>query len=86
MSHTESARCANSYMLVADCPLYSPELNPDEWVWKNAKHDRIGKVGVSSKDDLKAEAIGVLRRLQKMPGLVRAIFADPNLRYIAAAA
>lgn len=67
-------------------PGYSPELNPDEWVWKNAKHDRIGKVGVTSKDDLKAKAIGVLRRLQKMPGLVRAFFADPNLRYVAAAA
>lgn len=24
-------------------PPYSPELNPDEWVWKNVKHDRIGK-------------------------------------------
>ena len=22
-------------------PGYSPELNPDEWVWKNVKHDRI---------------------------------------------
>ena len=67
-------------------PGYSPELTPDEWVWKNARHDRIGKAGVTSKDDLKAKAIGVLRRLQKMPGLVRAFFADPNLRYIAAAA
>jgi len=27
-------------------PPYSPELNPDEWVWKNVKHDRIGKAGV----------------------------------------
>jgi transposase len=26
-------------------PGYSPELNPDEWVWKNVKHDRIGKTG-----------------------------------------
>ncbi|MGH3914359.1 MAG: transposase [Pseudonocardiaceae bacterium] len=22
-------------------PPYSPELNPDKWVWKNVKHDRI---------------------------------------------
>jgi hypothetical protein len=27
------------------------------------------------------QAIGVLRRLQKRPGLVRAFFADPHLRY-----
>ena len=24
-------------------PGCSPELNPGEWVWKNARHDRIGK-------------------------------------------
>ncbi|HEY6277803.1 MAG TPA: transposase, partial [Streptosporangiaceae bacterium] len=65
-------------------PGYSPELNPDEWVWKNVKHDRIGKTGVTSKQDLKAKAIGALRRLQKRPGLVRAFFADPHLRYITA--
>jgi transposase len=63
-------------------PGYSPELNPDEWVWKNVKHDRIGKTGVTSKDDLKTKAIGALRRLQKLPALVRAFFADPHLRYI----
>ena len=58
---------------------------PTEWVWKNVKHDRIGKTGLASKDDLKAKAIGALRRLQKMPALVRSFFADPHLRYIAAA-
>jgi transposase len=65
-------------------PGYPPELNPDEWVWKNVKHDRIGKTGVTSKDDLKSKAIGALRRLQKRPRLVRAFFADPHLRYITA--
>ena len=65
-------------------PGYSPGLNPDEWVWKNVKHDRIGKTGVTSKQDLKARAIGALRRLQKRPRLVRAFFADPHLRYITA--
>ena len=65
-------------------PGYSPELNPDEWVWKNVKHDRLGKTGVTSKDDLKSKAVGTLRRLQKRPRLVRAFFADPRLRYITA--
>jgi transposase len=63
-------------------PAYSPELNPDEWVWKNVKHDRAGKTSVASKDDLKATVISALRRLQKLPGLVRGFFADPCLRYI----
>ncbi len=48
------------------------------------KHDRIGKKGVTSKQDLKSKAVGALRRLQKRPGLARAFFADPHLRYIAA--
>jgi transposase len=63
-------------------PGYSPELNPDEWVWKNVKHDRIGKTGVTSKHDLKTKATGALHRLQKLPALIRAFFADPHLRYI----
>jgi transposase len=63
-------------------PGYSPELNPDEWVWKNVKHDRIGKTSVLSKHDLKTKAIGALRRLQKLPAIVRGFFADPHLRYI----
>jgi len=67
-------------------PGYSPELNPDEWVWKNVKNDRIGKAGITSKDDLKAKAVGALRRVQKLPGLVRGFFADPHLHYIRAAA
>lgn len=64
-------------------PGYSPELNPDEWVWKNVKHDRIGKTGVTSKDDLKAKATSALRRLQRLPHLVQGFFRDPNLAYIA---
>ena len=65
-------------------PGYSPELNPDEWVWKNVTHDRIAKTGVTSKDDLKTKATTALRRLQKLPHLVRAFFQDPNLAYITA--
>jgi transposase len=63
-------------------PAYSPELNPDEWVWKNVKHDRTAKTTVTSKDNLKATVISALRRLQKLPALVRGFFADPCLRYI----
>jgi transposase len=65
-------------------PGYSPELNPDEWVWKNVKADRIGKTGVVNKHDLTTKAIGALRRLQKLPAVVRGFFADPHLRYITA--
>jgi transposase len=65
-------------------PGYSPELNPDEWVWRNVKTARITRQGVISQADLKTKAIGALRRLQKLPHLVRGFFADPHLRYITA--
>lgn len=63
-------------------PAYSPQLNPDEWVWKNVKHDRVGRTSVTGPDEFKTKIIGALRRLQKMPHLIRAFFADPDLHYI----
>ena len=65
-------------------PGYAPELNPDEWVWKHVKHDRIGRAGVSGPEDLKAKALAVLHRLQKLPHIVQGFFRDQNLRYITA--
>lgn len=67
-------------------PAYSPQLNPDEWVWKNVKHDRVGRSGVSGPDQFKALAVKALRRLQRMPHIVRGFFADPQLAYITNAA
>jgi transposase len=66
-------------------PGYSPQLNPDEWVWKNIKHDRVGRSGITGPDQFKALAVAGLRRLQAMPHIVRGFFGDPNLAYITAA-
>jgi transposase len=63
-------------------PGYSPELNPDEWVWNNVKNTRLGRVVSHDRDDLKSKAVGALRRLQKIPELVRTFFLDPDLAYI----
>ena len=46
------------------------------------KHDKIGRSGIWSKDDLKAVAVGALRHLQKAPGTVRGFFSDPKLAYV----
>lgn len=51
-------------------------------MWKNVGHDRIGKTGVTGKEDVKSKAAGALRRPQKRTGLVRGFFAGPHLRYI----
>jgi transposase len=65
-------------------PPYSPQLNPDEWVWKNVKHDRVGRAGIRDAKDLKAKALSALHRLQKLPHIIRGFFSDPDLRYIIA--
>jgi hypothetical protein len=51
-------------------------------VWKNVKHDRVGRAGIDSQEDLKGKALAALHRLQKLPHIVRGFFRDPNLRYI----
>jgi transposase len=63
-------------------PGYSPELNPGEWVWKNIKHDRVGRAGIDSRAELQGKALAALHRLQKLPHVIRGFFQDPNLRYI----
>jgi len=65
-------------------PPYSPELNPDEWVNKNVKHDRIARAVPLTRDELKAVAIDALERLKRCPGIVRGFFGDPKLAYIRA--
>ena len=62
-------------------PSYSPELNPDESVWRHLKTHNLGRVRITGPDDLKRQALMVLRRLQKTPTLVRAFFQAPTLRY-----
>jgi len=80
----EFAEATNGRLRLFFLPGYSPELNPDEWVWKNIKHDRLGRSGVDSVADLKSKALAALHRLQKLPHLVQGFFRDLNLRYITA--
>lgn len=80
----EFAESTGERLRIVTLPGYSPELNPDEWVWKNIKADRVGRAGISDHDDLKAKAVAALRRLQRMPHIIRGFFADPNLAYIQA--
>ncbi len=64
-------------------PGYSPELNPDEWVWKNVKHDRIGKTGVTSRQDLICPGHGQWRRFDQSyvgPRMGDQIGGDPLLQ------
>ena len=61
-------------------PPYSPHLNPDEQVWGHVKRE-VAKQGVEDKDQLKRLAIAALRRIQKLPELVRSFFKQPECQY-----
>lgn len=65
-------------------PSYSPELNPDESVWNYLKNHHVGKATITGPDQFRALVLGTLRRIQKMPALVRSFFGQRELRYITA--
>jgi len=49
---------------------------------EDVKHDRVGHTSARTAEQFKANAIAALRRLQRLPRIVRAFFADPDLQYI----
>lgn len=63
-------------------PPYSPELNPDEWVWKNIKHDRVGRIAANGRDELRKGVQNAVDRLRRTPEIVIGFFRDPDLHYI----
>src|SRR4051794_4710041 len=67
-------------------PAYCPQLNPDEWVWNNVKADGVAPAAPKGLEQMTAVVVARLRRLQRLPDVVRGFFANPELSYIAAAA
>lgn len=65
-------------------PTYSPELNPDEWVWQNIKNHQIGRAAVQRKSDFFELVTQALERLQRLPEVIMGFFRDPSLAYISA--
>lgn len=63
-------------------PPYSPQLNPDEWVWKNIKHDYVGRLASRTRNELEKGIEKAVARLQKFPEIVRGFFHDRDLLYI----
>jgi transposase len=64
-------------------PPYSPELNPDEWVWKNLKHDRVGRMAARSVEEMRRGILKAVERLVAETQIVLGFFRDPDLAYIA---
>ena len=64
-------------------PPYSPELNPDEQVWNHLKNHGVGRQPVTGPDQLKRLIISHLRKVQRLPSLVRSFFHLPETVYAA---
>ena len=64
-------------------PPYSPELNPDEQVWNQVKNHGVGRIPITGPDQLKSRILSHLRKLQKLPSLVRSFFGMPETAYAA---
>lgn len=63
-------------------PPYSPELNPDESVWGYIKYHHVGKASIQNRHQLVRIVYRQLRRLQKLPQLLKSFFQHPELDYI----
>jgi len=62
-------------------PPYSPQLNPDEQVWKNIK-ERVAKKPHSTKQELQKLLVEALDRLQKTPEIIRGFFRHPECGFV----
>ena len=55
-------------------PPYSPELNPDEYVWSHLKSKEMPQVGVKNRDELKNRTSSAMKRIKKRKDLVKSFF------------
>lgn len=62
-------------------PPYSPELNPDELVWNNAKQTVAKAKHTPSKKTFKEKVKDVMDDIQKNTTLTKAFFCEPNVAY-----
>ncbi|CAH2606012.1 protein of unknown function (plasmid) [Rhodovastum atsumiense] len=64
-------------------PAYSPELNPDEGLNADLKQSIPRKAPARSREALKRNLIGHMRRLSRLPARIRSYFRHPTFRYAA---
>ncbi len=81
---TKFVKSTNGRLTFSFLPGYAPDLNPDEWIWKDIKHDNVGRTRALNKSQMMAAIVRAVDRLMKSPEIVRGIFSDRKLAYIRA--
>lgn len=64
-------------------PPDSPELNPDEQVWRDLKTNEIGRSEILHRAGLEAKGVTHLKAVRGLPKKVRFSFQLPMTRYAA---
>ncbi len=87
---THKARCVKQFvedqkggLELFFLPPYSPELNPDEYVWNDLKNNGIGRKLITGPDQMKKDVLAYLWFLQKSPSRVSSFFQAPETAYAA---
>ena len=62
-------------------PPYSPDLNPDEFVWQYAKTNGIAKKPLKKDESLRERVEIDLAAIKSNPKLVRSFFHAPSVAY-----
>jgi transposase len=62
-------------------PPYSPDLNPDEFVWQYAKTNGLAKKPLKQNESLKNRVELDLAAIKAKPALVRSFFKAPSVAY-----
>jgi transposase len=62
-------------------PPYSPELNPDEWLWRYLKHVELANFAPRDLVELKVALRGAVQRIRMRPSLMRSFLKASDLSF-----
>ena len=69
----------NNRLITRRIPAYSPELNPDEYVWNALKYQELPNSCSTNIDELKNKVIITMNKLKSDPAKVRNIIRGSSL-------
>ncbi len=69
----------NDRMITRRIPAYSPELNPDEFVWNALKYQELPNYCPKSYDDLYSNAESTLLKMKNNPDKLKKIIRGTSL-------
>jgi transposase len=63
-------------------PGYAPDLNPDEFVWNQMRHNGTSKKPLRRNESLRERVENDLADIKNDPALVRSFFYAPSVAYL----